>query len=1063
MKTKSLILCVSLSLIPSFALGQAKKKAPKAKPAAAKKEEKKDPKAALSQGPADASSFSGDVDISPAWFTKTDEAIAQLTDLIKSMPDSDPKATRMVQLAELYWQKSSKLHLVAVSKYNKVYDAWFMKDGGSKGIPQPKLTDQPDEKKSDEVMQKAISIYEFVIKKYPNNSRAHQAHYYLGNSYLGLAKKDQAEAVFKKLVTKYPQSEYIPDAYLALGEFYFENKKLPEAIENYTKAAKHPGYKNKGYAMYKLAWCYLNTGDAPKAVALLKTVVNEGLKNPNEKLDYMEQALNDLVRAYVEVGNPDPSEAQAYFTQVDPSGKFVRKFLVIMGSTLFQQGRDNESIAIYKRLINMEPMGADNLEYEGEILKAYIRKADRPQILSQLNRIVLMVKPDSEWVRANAAQMDKIQQQREGLEGTVAKYAREVYEEARKLASEQQFKGYQQAEQFCDYYLQTFPKSRNTYAISMMLAETQYKLASHNLASKDVKYKLAKYSAALESYVKVVEMDPKGQHLALAAESAVFSAKKIIEVVTPNRQDPKPPEGDHNPRELPTEEKLLVRAYDTYVKNVPKGPKAAPSRFEAAFLFYEYNQFDEALKRFSEIIAAAPASEQATFSARNVLAIYDVRKEPQNVRDTTKRFLSMPELAKGEFRKELQDLLERSTLTIAENLQKEGKKVDAANAYLTFVKEFPTSNLAENAYYNASVAFEEGEKVDEAIKVREEFIKRFPDSQNTPNVIKFLGDNHRKVTSFDRAADYYEMLANKHPKHPAACDLLYNAAFFRENLGETQNAIKNYRQYQKQCADKPDVHELVFTIGDIYEKKKDEPNAIKAYEEYAKTYGSKKSPDLYLDSKARIANIHYENGKKKEAYAKYAEVTANYRELVRTKAKIGPTGLGAAAKAAFYAIEPQFDEYSALRLKSLKTLAADIKKKITYIKPLREKYEKVVLDYKHGDWAVASLYQIGRLSEDFVNAVKEAPIPPELTDTQKELYILDLQASFEPVENSAIEYYQKCLATSYDYKIYSEFTRKCAEGLERIRPSEYRKDPDLRLPAGTNTALFASSPLIEVK
>src|SRR5688572_8095139 len=129
MKTKFLILC--MLIVPSLALAQAKRPKPKATPAAAKKDakkdEKKDPRETLSTGPADATAFAGDVDVSPEWFKKTDEAILQLTDLVKSMPDADAKATRMVQLAELYWQKSSKLHMLAMSKYNKVYDDWFMK------------------------------------------------------------------------------------------------------------------------------------------------------------------------------------------------------------------------------------------------------------------------------------------------------------------------------------------------------------------------------------------------------------------------------------------------------------------------------------------------------------------------------------------------------------------------------------------------------------------------------------------------------------------------------------------------------------------------------------------------------------------------------------------------------------------------------------------------------------------------------------------------------------------------------------------------------------------------
>ena len=214
----------------------------------------------------------------------------------------------------------------------------------------------------------------------------------------------------------------------------------------------------------------------------------------------------------------------------------------------------------------------------------------------------------------------------------------------------------------------------------------------------------------------------------------------------------------------------------------------------------------------------------------------------------------------------------------------------------------------------------------------------------------------------------------------------------------------------------------------------------------------------------RIATMVYESGKKKDAYLKFAEVTHSYQELIREKVKIGPTGLGAAAKSAFYQVEPKYDEYEAIKIElPQKKMAAAIKTKLLMTKALAKDYTSVV-EYKHGDWAVASLYQMGKLSEQFVTAVKDAPIPPEVkTDEQKQLYLLDLSDAFQPVEDAAVQFYSKCLTTSYDYKIYSDYTRKSMDGLERVRPSEFAKDPEFRLAAGTNTATFESSPIIEVK
>ncbi len=1058
LRSIGLLIAVSGLLIgPPAVHAQARKAAPPAKPAPAAAAKKPPEKP---QGPADASLFAGDLDTSPEWFKKQEEVIAQLTDLIKTLPDGDIKATRLVQLAELHWQKSSRLHRLAVAKFNKVYDEWFMKDGAAKGIPEPKL----DDRQADEVLKRASDIYVLVLKKYPDNSRADQAHYYLGQTYLGQAKKDEALSVFQKLVQRFPQSPYIPDAYLALGEFFFENKMLPQAIENYQKAARYPNAQNYGYAMYKLAWCYLNTVEYEKAVAAFKDVITFSIKaeKTGQKLEYKDQALKDLVLAYAHIGRVD--EAEKYFKDVG-GPEYFRKMLQFLGGTYFQQGRDDDSIAIYKRLISLDPMDGENLTYEGEILKAWIRKADRPQVLAQLDRIVQMVKPDSAWVRANQGQMEKIVQQRDALEGSVSKYAREVYEESRKLNAEQSFKGFQQAEKFCEYYLTTFPKAKNAYPIRMMLAETQYKLAGHALAKPDIKYQIAKFNAAGENYIRVVEMNPKGEFLNAATEGAIYAYdQKVRELVKTIRKDPRPAATDKQAKELPTEEKNVVAACDVYIKYNPKGPNHVKTRYTAAYLSYEYNQFDEAIRRFMDVVHAGPATQEARFAADLILNIFEIRSDPASAANYARDFLKVPELAKGDYKKELQTVLEKSSFKLVEVTEKQGQHGEAAAGYLKFAKEFPGSELVDEAYYNASAAYMNAERVDEAIKVREEFIKKFPDSPFTPEVILFLGDNYRKTVAFDRAADYYELLATKHPKFKAAPDALYNAALFRENLGDATKAIADYRLYLKTYPEREDGHDIVFTIAEIHEKRKEVDNAIKTYEEYIRVYGSKRSPDLFLDAHAKIATLAYDRGKKKEAYTKYAQLTQAYRELVKTKAKIGPTGLGAAAKAAFFQVEPKFDEYASIKLQlPQKKLAESIGDKLKRIKPLVDDYTKVV-EYRHGDWAVASLYQIGRLSEEFVNAVRESPIPPELTtEAQIELYKLELQEKFGPVEDAAVEFYQKCLQTSYDYRIYSEYTRKSIEGLERVRPSQFGSDPDLRLAAGTAAVAFESSPIIEVK
>jgi TolA-binding protein len=63
-------------------------------------------------------------------------------------------------------------------------------------------------------------------------------------------------------------------------------------------------------------------------------------------------------------------------------------------------------------------------------------------------------------------------------------------------------------------YLRTFPATKYSYDIRYAFGE--------------LLYKIMKYDRAYEQYMKVVEMDPKGEHSRFCAESAVFAATEMV-------------------------------------------------------------------------------------------------------------------------------------------------------------------------------------------------------------------------------------------------------------------------------------------------------------------------------------------------------------------------------------------------------------------------------------------------------------------------------------------------------------------------------------------------------
>ncbi|NOX35844.1 MAG: tol-pal system protein YbgF [Deltaproteobacteria bacterium] len=67
---------------------------------------------------------------------------------------------------------------------------------------------------------KAAALFKKFIKKYPQNSLADNASYWLGECHYSLGNYKEAILVFKNLVTRYPKSEKVPDAILKIGYSY---------------------------------------------------------------------------------------------------------------------------------------------------------------------------------------------------------------------------------------------------------------------------------------------------------------------------------------------------------------------------------------------------------------------------------------------------------------------------------------------------------------------------------------------------------------------------------------------------------------------------------------------------------------------------------------------------------------------------------------------------------------------------------------------------------------------------------------------------------------------------
>ena len=120
--------------------------------------------------------------------------------------------------------------------------------------------------------QAAIKYYTNLKDQYPKWCQSNDASdptkstgcvdevlYYLAYEYEQANDLDNARKVYLELIQNWPQSKFIPNAYLAFGELFFNEaqgdpSKWALAEQSYTEVIKYPPPDNKvwGYAHYKL-------------------------------------------------------------------------------------------------------------------------------------------------------------------------------------------------------------------------------------------------------------------------------------------------------------------------------------------------------------------------------------------------------------------------------------------------------------------------------------------------------------------------------------------------------------------------------------------------------------------------------------------------------------------------------------------------------------------------------------------------------------------------------------------------------------------------------------------
>ena len=835
--------------------------------------------------------------------------------------------------------------------------------------------------------QQAVQRYRDVLARAPDFARADEVLYYLADTQRALGDDPGAIATLERLVKDLPQSPLAPDAWLAIGERRFDGGDVKEALQAYLRAAERTGTGVYGYALYKQAWCRYNLREHPKAGELFRAVILYGLatygrdatgaepaaKSP--RLALVAEARKDYVLNFSQYR--DASEAEEDFRSLGDAGDASWRMLVGLADLYFGTGRDRDAVVVYRRLITARPSSPDAPLFQAKLVDAAARLGDRREAIREGARLVELL--------ASAAQGPAVEEARKLGEQTLRGLAVQYHNEAKKTGDAQTWDA---AEALYADDLEAFPDASGAYDLHFYFGE--------------LLYKRGKFAAAAAQYRAAVELDraraAKGKWLAEAAYDWVLAADEVAHAA----------HGDADAG--------LVDACEGYLAALPAGPHAVEIGYKVAQLHAKAGRYPRAVALFSDVALKHPDSDLAEYAANLALDALNLEKDYAALNEMARAFAASPALmARGTLRADVYNVEQESAFKLVE-LESEPRK--AAEAYVAFVAEFPRSPLADRALFDAAAMHAKRGARDAAMAMRDRLAREYPQSPLVPASLLENARDHALLADYAEAARYGETYAGGFvkeaaerapkpalarrgrrgaraakppppPPTPALYDskkalaALFDAAVFREALGDAREALTDRQLLLDTWPDAPEAKDVAHSLAGLAEALGDARGAAERLDAWAKKYAGGADETLAaLLEKARL--VERTHGGARAVDAAYAAVVDRYQALGgKERAKVTPAGLAAVAAAKEREVENARARLDGVKLAP--PLDRAVERKAAALAEVQRLASGVVA-LGAGGPAVCALAELGGAYDRFATALWETPTPAGLTDAQQKLY-----------------------------------------------------------------------------
>jgi len=823
-----------------------------------------------------------------------------------------------------------------------------------------------------------------------------------------------------------------------------EGLELKEAIQLYEGLLKsHPDYPRNDAVMYQLSRAHEAQAKPERALAVLDQLVAKYPQSP-----WYTEAQFRRGEILFSAGRYREAEG-AYAAVIKPgSGDFYEQGLYKHGWSLFKQGRGEESVASFLKVLDRV------LIRDGKLRERDSLTRPERELSEDTLRVTAITFSDLDGPET----LDALLKQR----GSDPVYAHMLYEGLGNLyISKERF---QDAALAFEAWAKRRPDDRYAPSLQMRTIEAYQKGGFASLVLEGKQAFVERYAFGSAFW--------QSRTIADAPEVAAqlkTTQKDLAEYYHAKAQKEKKIE-DYT---------AAARWYRAMLDSFPQDPEAPATRYLLGEVLFESQRFAEAAREYERTAYDYPLHAKSSAAGYAALIAYQ-KHEPslsgeskslwhrQYIESSLMFATSFPEhqdsarvltksdeelFALNEFDRVIEvskQILERNppvdrgyqrtaATLLAHSLFDRQRYVEAEAAYVRAQTYLAANDLdrpaieeriAASIYKQAEAKKTAGDTtgaVDDFLRVA----LLAPNSRVRANAEFDAAGILIVNKQWDRAAGVLENFRRMNPNHELAPEVTRNLAVAYLELGRSTQAAAEFERIAARAEETPEVRRAsLWQAAELYEKSASPTNAARLYASYVQQYPSPLNPAM--EARQKLADM----AKAQNDYKARAQWN---EDIIRADAMAGAARTDRskylAAKATLEGVEPQAAMFTAIKL--VAPLDKSLKSKRTQMEKVLTAYGKA-LDYGVAEVTTAATFGMAELYRQLGADLMTSERPKGLDAEAKEQYDVLLEEQAFPFEEKAIELHETNAQRTGD-GVYDEWVQRSFDVLAKLKPARYAK------------------------